>query len=379
MRVLFVDDERRVLDGIENALLFADGFDAEFANSGEEAIARLGEHSYDVLVTDMKMPGKSGADVVEFGRDRYPTMMRVMLSGQVDEASAQQAIPSLHEFIAKPCDPDTLLRTIADLHAAAEQLEPSRARDVLTSLDSLPPLSRTYTEIRRIIEADGGVSDVATVIESDVAVAAFILKVANSAFYGFSSPAKDLKTSVMRLGMDTVQGLVLQNGVGALADGVNAGVVSAINNRAAAVSANVRKLIGRTHPQAALAALLHDLGLLIIATQFPADWDAMLAQTPDAELPTIETEREILGITHPEIGQYLLRLWKLDPVVVDVARHQHAPAGATVDGAAEIIHTINAVHRAMGVDDNEEYPIGDLDDDIVAAAAELVAELRGEV
>ena len=106
MRVLFVDDEPRVLAGIEAALVF-DGpdVDATFASSGAEAIELLDTEPFDVLVTDMKMPGLSGADVLEAPRPPAESAgCRVGVELHVDHR-----IGALHQAVLEPGgDPEVL-------------------------------------------------------------------------------------------------------------------------------------------------------------------------------------------------------------------------------------------------------------------------------
>ncbi len=92
MRVLFVDDEPRVLEALERSLFQLEvEWEAAFANSGPAAILELEQTSYDVIVSDMRMPGMDGAALLAHTRDNHPHIARIVLSGQTDETAAVRA------------------------------------------------------------------------------------------------------------------------------------------------------------------------------------------------------------------------------------------------------------------------------------------------
>ena len=84
-RILFVDDEQRILEGIENLLFEHTQWDTQFACSGDAALERLrAGPSFDVLVTDMRMPGMDGLDLLQHVLQEQPHMMRIVLSGEAE-------------------------------------------------------------------------------------------------------------------------------------------------------------------------------------------------------------------------------------------------------------------------------------------------------
>lgn len=96
-RILFVDDEPNVLDGLRRMLRrHRDEWEMIFAGSGAEALARMAEAPCDVIVTDMKMPGMSGAELLEKVVKVYPGMARIVLSGHIDEANTSRLVKLVH-------------------------------------------------------------------------------------------------------------------------------------------------------------------------------------------------------------------------------------------------------------------------------------------
>ena len=375
MRILFVDDEPRILTGIENALIFAnDDWVADFATSGEEAVALLDANTYDVLVTDMKMPGLTGADVLEHAKTVRPGMVRLILSGEVDPTLAERAMPLTHEFVPKPCDPDELFGLIERVSDTTRSLESATVRDVLGSLDRLPSEPTLHLEIQEAMDRGEGTDSIGRIIERDLAIASSVVKTANSAFYGFRNPAENVRDAVVRLGLQTVGGIVLNAEVASWASPEKRSLVTSLNSHSAMMSHLVQKLVGKEVKQAALAGLLHDVGVLVLITQFEDEYDTLQQVIAAGQEPGEATEREIFGASHAEIGAYMLEMWKADPVVVQATRHHHDPDA--VDGQARrLVDAITAADTAQ--DPGVEVP-DFIDRDLYAKARDLIEDARSE-
>lgn len=111
-RLLFVDDERRVLTSMR--AMFRRDYDVFLAGSGEEALEVLERQAIDVIVSDQRMPGMTGVDVLKVFRDRAPGAMRVLLTGYADQDAITASINEgeVFRFLTKPCAPDLLRETI---------------------------------------------------------------------------------------------------------------------------------------------------------------------------------------------------------------------------------------------------------------------------
>lgn len=100
VNILVVDDEKVMRDFLQDVL---ESFDVELACDGEEAISKLDEKKYDLIITDMKMPGKSGEDVVRFAKERYPDAKIIIISGYSTLSSVSNALKcGVNAFLAKP-------------------------------------------------------------------------------------------------------------------------------------------------------------------------------------------------------------------------------------------------------------------------------------
>jgi CheY-like chemotaxis protein len=96
-RILFVDDESRILDGLRRVLRpMSSEWEMAFAPSGGAALLLLETSSFDVIVTDMCMPGMDGAALLEVVRGKYPSMLRILLSGYTELQASLRAVPVAH-------------------------------------------------------------------------------------------------------------------------------------------------------------------------------------------------------------------------------------------------------------------------------------------
>lgn len=111
--VLFVDDELAVLEGLENALSF-EPIEVLTASSAREALAILARTRVHVVVSDENMPGITGLEFLANVCRKYPHIVRIMLTGKTDTATAIKAINDgeVYRFLTKPLDPEELIRAL---------------------------------------------------------------------------------------------------------------------------------------------------------------------------------------------------------------------------------------------------------------------------
>jgi two-component system, probable response regulator PhcQ len=131
-RIFVVDDEEGVTSALRRSLR-RDGYEIATCNDPKEALVRLKTETYDMLISDHLMPGMTGTELVKICRDRYPDMMRLMLTGQPDTQMVIKAINEgeVYRFITKPWDDLELKVT---LWSAFEQLDLMRENRRLLTL-----------------------------------------------------------------------------------------------------------------------------------------------------------------------------------------------------------------------------------------------------
>jgi HD-like signal output (HDOD) protein/ActR/RegA family two-component response regulator len=342
-RVLFVDDDGHVLEALRDALRSHRGeWAMSFVDNGRDALALLESDRHDVVVSDLLMPELDGATLLERVRDRHPTAVRIVLSGHADLDMVARAAGVAHRLIAKPCDTDDLARVIEGSCALQQMTARLELRGCVAGASSLPAVPRLYAELTELL-ASGTASarDAAGVIQSDMAMAAKVLQLANSAYFGRRHPVSQVAEAVAYLGLEPVKALVLHAEAFhhlRIEPPIPGFDLEALQRHCTRVGRVARALMPdlRSGGDAFAAGLLHDLGLLILASQDREELTRILALAREHARPVNEVERERHSATHGEIGAHLLALWGLPQPVTEAVAHHHdaPPAGAPFDGAA---------------------------------------------
>ena len=323
---------------------------------GEAALKELSLGSFDVVVSDMRMPHMDGAQLLGEVKERYPQVVRIVLSGHSELETILRSVGPTHQYLAKPCDPDKLKAVITRACALRDLLGDNTLRELASQMSSIPSLPKTYTEIVEELQSpEASIQRIGQIVSKDVGMAAKILQLVNSAFFGLRHNVSDPAQAASFLGVDTIKALVLSVHVFsqlkfADVDGLcletlwnHSALAGALAKRISAEEGGSEQLRG----DALTAGLLHDSGKLILAANLPDRYSEVLKVVRDDGVPLWEAERKHLGATHAELGAYLLGLWGLpDPIVEAVAFH-HAPSRCPVEGLTPLlaVHVANALLR----------------------------------
>jgi len=348
-RILFVDDETRILEGLQRMLRpQRQHWEMAFAPSGVTALKLLEERPFDVIVTDMRMPEMDGAALLTRVRDRFPGVVRMVLSGYTSLESALRAVPVAHQFLLKPCDPGLLRVTVDRACELKDLLGSELILCTVGAMRDLPTLPRTYAAIvQALADPDVELDRIARIVEQDVSIAARILQLVNSALFGLAQRISTVRTAVSYLGTDIIRNLVLSveafrafDGVAAI-DGYS---IEGIHAHAYLTARIVSRLPTEKSVKetAGAAALLHDVGRLVLMARLPKEFAGVAQLAREQGRPLHDVEREVVGVTHAEIGAYLLGLWGLPLPIVEAAAYHHCPSQVP----HQVFDCLAAVHVA---------------------------------
>ncbi len=321
--ILFVDDEPDVLEGLENRLRpWRKQWNLQFASSADEALQLLEQRTFDVVVSDMRMPGTDGAELLRQVRDRWPEAVRIILSGQADRDGVLRALPIAHQFLSKPCDAARLQAVVSRCHSLHEQLFADAVKRTIASVAALPALPRLYWELADELDrASATVRRVAAIIEQDVAMTARLLQIVNSAFFACARPICSVREAVTLLGLEPVRALVLSSALFRSAAAARSAMtldLERMHAHALSVAAIAQTLPDdpELRSTAMAAGMLHDIGQMILPL-------------PIASLDSgqrIEAELRLHGCSHAEVGAHLLGLWGLPQPLVEAVAFHHRPS-----------------------------------------------------
>src|SRR5690606_8031014 len=159
----FVDDDRLLLDGLRGRLhTLRDAWEMVFVESGPRAITELEQGKFDVIVTDMRMPGMDGLELLKVVRERWPEVMRIVLSGYSDTGASGRLLTEAHQYLSKPCDAAQLTAAIARCEELHARLAGAKLRALVGSIGGLPSMPKISAALREASErGDASVKEIA--------------------------------------------------------------------------------------------------------------------------------------------------------------------------------------------------------------------------
>ena len=324
----------------------------QFTTSAEEALQVLAETPGDVIVTDMRMPGMSGAELLAQVSHLYPHMVRIVLSGMSDREQSLASAVSAHQFLAKPCDPAVLKKVVDRALAIQTTLSHTAVQDFISRLKSLPSIPAAYTELVAAAgDPDASVRQLGGIVSKDLAMTSKVLHLVNSSLFGLRRPILDPGEACIYLGVDNIKALVLALGVFSQYRRSGLFSVEELQGHSLRTAALAKRIAASEQlskadiDEAFLAGMLHDVGKLVLAINFPREYDECIASARDRNIPIFEAESSTFGITHAETGMYLLRLWGLPDTVAEAVGFHHHPSesGVRLLGSLAIVHVANVL------------------------------------
>jgi len=352
-RILFVDDEPNVLQGLKRMLhAYRQDWEMVFVNGGEEALRELSEGHFDVLVTDIRMPHMTGIQLLEKVIQSHPEIVRIVLSGMADKEVTLPSVMLAHQYLAKPCDAAILRATVDRALNLRVMLVNPELKHLISRIHSLPSVPVIYTELMRVLQSpEVSAKEIGSIIRQDLAMTAKVLQLVNSAFFGVRRQITDPTEAVIYLGADTVKALALTISVFSQFDtkSLPGFSVESLRDHSLTVATLARQ-IAKSLPlsnqdieNVFLGGLMHELGKLVLACNYPQQYEKVIRAAQTGKIPACQAELEIFGATHAEIGAYLLWLWGLPDAITEiVARYQHPSPDSNV-GPVVAVHVADAL------------------------------------
>lgn len=347
IRILFVDDEAMVLQGLQRSLRpFRNDWSMEFAVGPERALQILGERTFDVVVSDLRMANMDGAELLREVARRQPRAARVVLSGHADEGLVLRSMESAHQFVSKPCDPEVLKAVITRLVQPGPTPISEELRGLVSGMRHIPSLPVLYGAV--VLELDRPGADLTTVAElvaQDIAMSAEVLKLVNSAYFGLSRPIGTILDAMTHLGVESVRTVILALHTFSQFESLDLGGLDleAVRRHSLKVSRLAHDIALRAErgeheaSVASTAGLLHDVGKLILAANLPSEYGMVQSERRDVGLSYCQAEKVRFGASHAEVGGCLLALWSLPSAIVDAVTFHHSPGSSPLGAKSTAI------------------------------------------
>jgi len=302
--------------------------------SPDDALDRLRSGGPGDVVVAFDLPGMDGVNLLARLRDEYPWVARILVAPPPAIAIGFRIADLAHQVLPAGSPPEQLREALCRTLRLRELLADERLRALAGAVDGLPSLPRVYGDLTAALESPNcGAAEIAAVVCRDPALAAKILQLVNSSFFGLPRQVTALPEAVAYLGVATVRSLVLSTEAMSLfrpaarAGGLD---VDALSARSVATASEAARLAAPEYRSDAFTAgLLSDVGLVLLAAKAPE-----LLRRDEAEL----------GFTHGGAGAYLLGLWGLPSGVVEAVAFHHEPPGMPAGVDAGL-----AIRQAVGL------------------------------
>jgi len=238
---------------------------------------------------------------------------------------------------------------------------------VVARLKQLPSLPSAVTELLASFgNEEVDIDQIAHQIARDQGLTARVLRVANSSFYGLQSKVGTIHEAVVVLGFRAVRSMVLAVGMtGAFrvdqCPGFDAHAYLRHGVGVALAARSLAPLTGHNPELAFTAGLLHDIGQLVLASNFSKQFAEVLAYRKKHDCLMVVAERDLLGMDHAVVGGLLSEAWRFPEALHAAVAEHHAPAAATAASLADLIHVADVTAHALGLSGASDEMVPPLD------------------
>ena len=220
-----------------------------------------------------------------------------------------------------------------------------------------PPLSVTRL-LQLLVRPDADNDDIIAIVRQDAVLSAKLLALCNSALFGLATPVGSIDQAVFYLGHVEIHRLIMAISFGAALSPTLPGYVIEDGElwRHSLVTAYATDKVLRAGPSVPIepsiaytAGLLHDLGKVVISHALNEPNQELIRQIMDRDgRSLLESEREVLGVDHAEIGACLLRQWRLPDCIVEAVANHHAPQIQPHPQLSAIVHVADLIAHESG-------------------------------
>jgi HD-like signal output (HDOD) protein/CheY-like chemotaxis protein len=366
-RIVFVDDDPQVLAALEVLLRCCKNcWEVHYLNSPQAALRLMATQRVDVLVTDMMMPAMDGATLLSHVIKRHPEVFRVVMSASTDREKTLQNLDLIHQYITKPVTGQELIHVVTRACELRKLVNNEDLRRHIAQINTLPCRPESYQHLRVLLaQRPFQHTAISQVISRDPGMTSKILQWVNSNFFGIRQRVTDVQDAVRLLGSDLLQDIIEK--FNAFDDPCTLSPrqieLNSLWDHSVRVAAYTKAIMvnqDQTQTQeiqdAYTAGLLHDVGKFILVEHFGSRYSQLLHRARMTGLNLRELEISELGVSHAEVGAYLLGLWGLPDSIIDAVAAHDQPAIPTESGMTlqAAVYLANMMDQAQ--DGPRQYP-----------------------
>ncbi|MBU0481372.1 MAG: HDOD domain-containing protein [Proteobacteria bacterium] len=223
-------------------------------------------------------------------------------------------------------------------------------RKALREIKNLPTLPGIVAKLSKMAEdPDTSTEQMGKVISKDHILAAKLLKLVNSAFYGFPQRISSLDSAIILLGFNVIKSLIISASIFEFMEEQDIELWEHSLGCAVVCSVLAKRLGIKDPEEISTAGLIHDIGKVAIKMELPDEYERIGNMVTAQGISRFEGERELLGLDHAEAGGWLARSWNLPQKLVEPISTHHDPRTAKDEQTASaIVHVGDIIIRGMG-------------------------------
>jgi HD-like signal output (HDOD) protein/ActR/RegA family two-component response regulator len=365
--ILFVDDDTNLIQGLKRMLYsMRKEWEMYFCDNIEEALNVLKKKPVDVIVSDMRMPIMDGTALLKLVKEKYPPVIRIILSGYSGQEMSIKASGLAHRFLAKPANTDTIKSTINGISSLRALVHNPKLLRLVSGITKLPSLPQIYTDLETEIDSQSpSLKKIGDLISRDISMTAKLLQLVNSAFFGLPQNITDPIQALNFLGLEVVKSLVLLVKIFSSIDknshfNINSFVAHSMKvGKCAKEIMRLQNFPAKIQEETFIAGILHDVGKLVLL-QIPNYFKNILDIVDTENIDFYNAEYKMYGTSHAEIGAYILGLWGLPSYLVNILNYHHLPSqsGAKNFSSLSAVHIANFVFSSSKLDSEHISKIG---------------------
>lgn len=254
-------------------------------------------------------------------------------------------------------------------------LDSARLRAIIESITDLPTLPVVVAKITsQIANPSTNAADIGKLIEQDQVLTGKVLRLVNSAYYGFPKQIKSIQHAVVILGFNKIKTIIITASVFGTFKGSKSGNLDLKrfwqHSLATAIgSKTIAETIGLAHiaEDAFIGGLLHDIGKVVMDQYQPNIYTPIVKYANDKGILLHDAEQEVMGLTHANVGEWMMEKWRLPSAIVHMVANHHLP-----NNTGELRELVTSIHmgdilaRALGIGNGGDNRIPEIDSTVAA-------------
>jgi putative nucleotidyltransferase with HDIG domain len=237
-------------------------------------------------------------------------------------------------------------------------MKEKKLEHIVNKVNDMPILPNRVNKIIEITEdPDSTIKDLEKEILKDQSLTARILKLANSAYYGYPRKINTVSQATILLGFQTIKSMTLASTISKMMEAELKGYALeekdlwTQSQTCAIISRYIAKDINYPKPETAyIGGLLRDIGKTILNFYVEQEYNAIVNKVEYSNMSFLEAEEEILGFNHAQIGEKIANKWNFPEELVEAIGLHHSPENSTIDSTlVSIVHIADAITMMIGI------------------------------